>query len=164
MREVTMTELFTTSAPWIHCTVAAPSEVDDLVRTLAQRDAKSAVRKLRGDKMLTREALWDECAAALQFPSYFGHNWDAFDECLHDLGWLDANAYVLVFSHAERVLSKDDRGLSILIKILNQCGLSRSREQNERCRPATPFHSLFAAPTREQLDAFEQRMHALHPA
>ena len=155
-----MTELFTTSPPWLHATVATASEVDDLVCSLAQKHPGSAVRKLRGGKMLTREALWDECAAALQFPSYFGHNWDAFDECLGDLEWLDASAYVLVINDAERLLSKDERDFSILVKILNQCGLSWSRGQGEAGRPAA-FHSLFAAPTREQLEAFERRVHAL---
>jgi hypothetical protein len=158
-----MTELFKTSAPWLHAGVATPPDVDDLVRSLVHRHAQSAVRKLRGEKMLTREALWDECAAALQFPSYFGHNWDAFDECLNDLGWLNANAYVLVFSATERVLSKDEHDFSILIKILNQCGLSWSRGQSEQGRPAAPFHCLFAASTREQLTTFERRVHASHP-
>lgn len=31
----------------------------------------------------------------LSFPDYFGYNWDAFDECINDLSWLDAERIIL---------------------------------------------------------------------
>ena len=33
----------------------------------------------------SREAFLKRCAAKLQLPDYFGHNWDALHECLLDL-------------------------------------------------------------------------------
>jgi hypothetical protein len=37
-------------------------------------------------------------AGPLHFPAYFGHNWDAFEECLTDLSWLPARGHVLIVS------------------------------------------------------------------
>ncbi|MEZ4862218.1 MAG: barstar family protein [Caldilineaceae bacterium] len=36
-------------------------------------------------------------AAAMEFPLYFGHNWDAFEECVTDLAWAPAKGYVLLY-------------------------------------------------------------------
>jgi hypothetical protein len=33
----------------------------------------------------TKEEIHDRIAQALGFPGYYGKNWDAFDECGHDL-------------------------------------------------------------------------------
>jgi hypothetical protein len=67
------------------------------------------VRELRGSKMSTVSALFDEFAAALQFPYYFGENKDAFDECMRDLDEFVgiAAGYVLVIRDAEQVLSAE---------------------------------------------------------
>ena len=41
-------------------------------------------------------------AAALHFPAWFGHNWDALSDCLTDLSWMEANGYVVVLEHLDR--------------------------------------------------------------
>jgi len=65
------------------------------------------VRCLRGHKMLSVDRLFDEFAAALQFPYYFGENWPAFRECLTDLSWLPASAYALFIWNTATLL-KDE--------------------------------------------------------
>ncbi|MFD3706331.1 barstar family protein [Nocardia sp. NPDC058658] len=67
------------------------------------------VRELRGAKMRTVAELFDEFAAAFQFPYYFGANKDAFDECLRDLDDFvgDAPGYVAVVRTAADLLAAD---------------------------------------------------------
>jgi RNAse (barnase) inhibitor barstar len=33
---------------------------------------------------------------AMEFPNYYGMNWDAFEECLRDMEWCPAKGYVLI--------------------------------------------------------------------
>ncbi|MBB5914756.1 hypothetical protein BJY24_003623 [Nocardia transvalensis] len=65
------------------------------------------VRELRGDRMRTVAGLYDEFAAAFQFPYYFGENKDAFDECLRDLDDFVGRApgYVVAIRDADQVLA-----------------------------------------------------------
>ncbi len=57
-------------------------------------------------------------AAALDFPAWFGHNWDAFFDCLTDLGWRPALGYVLILEHADELKAAEpevfDTSLAIL--------------------------------------------------
>ena len=46
--------------------------------------AAGEARQVRGRKMTTKAELMNEMAAALQFPAYFGENWDALNDCLRD--------------------------------------------------------------------------------
>src|SRR5258708_36947570 len=94
--------------PWLHLLVVTESDACDLLAALASAPPVRAVcRVVRGHKARTAAALFDEFAAALQFPCYFGENWDAFDECLTDLTWLPAEAYVLLIVQSIQLLDKE---------------------------------------------------------
>jgi RNAse (barnase) inhibitor barstar len=51
----------------------------------------------------TKAAMLSAIAAALHFPEWFGHNWDALLDCLADLGWQPAEGYIVILEHCDRV-------------------------------------------------------------
>ena len=78
-------------------------------------------RVIRGAKMATRAGLFDEFGAVLQLRPYFGENFDALEECINDLDWLPAPAYLFIVTDAEQMLvSAPDRDLQVLLQILAQ--------------------------------------------
>ncbi|MFD4180184.1 barstar family protein [Rhodococcus sp. NPDC058514] len=80
---------------------------DTLAYALSERGY--TVRVVRAAKMRTAGALFDEFAAALQFPYYFGANKDAFDECLRDVDdWLgESPGLVLMVRDAGELLADE---------------------------------------------------------
>lgn len=50
----------------------------------ARLRGKQTVAETRGS-ITTADALFSQLARALEFPDYFGYNWDALDECLRDV-------------------------------------------------------------------------------
>jgi Barstar (barnase inhibitor) len=111
------------------------------------------VRTVRGRKMRGYQGLFDEFAAAWQFPWYFGENSSAFDECLADLSWLPAPAgYALVFRCPAEVLADTDDGLTWLVGSLTRAAAAWATpiEMGEWWdRPAIPFHVILQSPAIE---------------
>ena len=64
----------------------------------------------RGTKMRTRAGVFDTLGGLLQFPPYFGENWNAFIDSLSDLEWLRAQTILVVVLNAENVLRDGDKG------------------------------------------------------
>jgi RNAse (barnase) inhibitor barstar len=53
-----------------------------------------------GGRLRRKQDLLRALADGLKFPDYFGWNWDALEECLRDLSWLDApDGVVLLHEH-----------------------------------------------------------------
>lgn len=85
--------------------VAGVDAVDEAVRG-------SALRLWRIDLKGARDKgqLLDRLAEALQFPAWFGANWDALEDCLTDLSWSKAAGHVLLLEGAG-ALPADERGI-----------------------------------------------------
>lgn len=105
-----------------HALVASTSDLDNyVVRLHSVAGPNTVIRVVRGRRMQSKEHLLDEFAAALQFPLYFGRNWDAFEECMADLQWLPAKTYVLVISDAGSLLKMEPaNSIVVLFEILDR--------------------------------------------
>lgn len=57
-------------------------------------------------------------AEALEFPDWFGRNWDAFFDCLADLSWLPADGHVLVLLNSAEMREHAPETLETAILIM----------------------------------------------
>lgn len=65
-------------------------------------------RIFRGAKLSTYNGLLNEISASLQFPDYFGENWDALEECMCDLEWLnEPDGYTMIFTNSDKILQDE---------------------------------------------------------
>ena len=109
------------------------------------------LRVINGKKCSTPAGVFTEFARALGFPDYFGHNWDAMEECLADLEWLPAKGYVLLITDAQAVIPDDEEEYETLLEILSDAGEAWSKGQAGGGSRAIPFHVLFAVSEQERL-------------
>jgi RNAse (barnase) inhibitor barstar len=66
-----------------------------------------------------KSGLLERLARALSFPDWFGSNWDAWFDCLTDLGWHPpASGYVLVLRHALAVHRSAPESLDTALAIV----------------------------------------------
>ena len=83
-----------------------------------------------------KDAMLAAIAGSLEFPDWFGANWDALEDCLTDLSWRPDKPRVILFLDAV----KDD-DLGILLDVLS----SAAEFWRERGRV---FFALFIDPVR----------------
>jgi len=62
-----------------------------------------------------KEELLRRFAKALEFPQWFGGNWDALEDCLSDLSWQRADGWVILLREFDGVQGDD---LGVLVDVL----------------------------------------------
>ena len=136
-----------TKAPW---TTLLMVKTGQRAESLVHAPDGYALRVIKGGKCQTTSGLLTEFARVLDFPDYFGHNWDALEECLADLEWLPAKGYILLITDAVQVLP-DEEEYETFLEILRDAGEAwASGQAGMGARRATPFHVLFAVSEREK--------------
>jgi len=66
------------------------------------KEAGIQVFYVNGEAVTGKAECLDAFARAMNFPDYFGHNWDAFEDCLTDLAWCPAEEYIVVYDRTDR--------------------------------------------------------------
>jgi hypothetical protein len=74
---------------------------------------------IRGNKCASLSALFNEWAAALQFPFYFGENLNAFADCMGDLIRANPTNHIIVVSKAGNLLLDDPDCLTEFFDVLS---------------------------------------------
>ncbi|GAB4191411.1 MAG: hypothetical protein OHK0022_05120 [Roseiflexaceae bacterium] len=96
---------------------ASRAQPDNLAQELAERGWRCFW--LDGGKIDDKASFLRACAEAMQFPDYFGRNWDALEECLTDLSWVQAEGYVLLYDQVARFVAAEPDQWSTAREILD---------------------------------------------
>ncbi len=144
-----LTALQSTKQPWAHLLIHPDAQKPE---TALSVPSGFVVKTVAGAKCKTKAGLLSEFARALSFPDYFGHNWDALEECLIDLEWLPAKGYVVLVTDADQVLLKPDEedDYQTFIEILTESGEAWSGRRDEGNGAGIPFHTVLAVSERQK--------------
>lgn len=76
---------------------AEPGETADIAKAAGKTGL--AFFRLDAAEVRGKQDFLKAAARILEFPKYFGSNWDAFEDCLTDLSWHQADGYVLLLQN-----------------------------------------------------------------
>jgi RNAse (barnase) inhibitor barstar len=78
-----------------------------------------------GAKIRDESSFFSEVAKVFDFPAYFGHNWDAWNECLGDFRQsLTANRTAIIWEHADQAFDTDAQTFLEAVCDLNRLSIS----------------------------------------
>lgn len=111
----------------------APKTASDSADELRQSGVESgrASFTVRCAYIRGKDDLLLAVSAALQFPWYFSHNWDSFDECLRDLSWLCSSDVELLFDDASKIFDLPHDDFATLFSILEHASTPRAKTNGE---------------------------------
>lgn len=95
-----------------------PARVEPKALQQAAKSAGFAFFHVDGKNIARKEQLMNAVATALHFPKHFGNNWDALEECLTDLEWVEADGYLIYYDHIDPLLAAHPDQFETLVEIL----------------------------------------------
>jgi RNAse (barnase) inhibitor barstar len=94
---------------------------------------KTLVANIDGEQVDTLDKFYEELITQLKFPDNFGRNFDAFDEMINDLDWLDETIIQIVFKNYDDFLSEEnDEAREILLTILDDAAAEWKRNDDTK--------------------------------
>ena len=90
---------------------------------------------LYGAAVFDKRTFLAACQSALTLPSYFGHNWDAFEETINDFSWAPAGGYVLLYDRVANFGANRPAEWAVALDILRSAAISWGQR-------GTPFYVL----------------------
>ena len=83
----------------------------------AAHEAGYAFYRIGAAGIRTKSSMLGLIARVLAFPSWFGRNWDALEDCLTDLSWIDAPGIVIEFEGFDTYAKAVPDGFVVLLDI-----------------------------------------------
>jgi RNAse (barnase) inhibitor barstar len=89
--------------------------------------------------LASKAGLLGRVARALNFPEWFGKNWDALSDCLTDLSWLNGRGVVIIFENSKDLAARKPQVFHSAVEVFQAA--------NDYWREAgKPFWVLFHGP------------------
>lgn len=131
--------------PFRHFLICQNEKIEPLLRNIKFKNKNIGLYLIEGKKCQDLDSLYVEFSKKLQFPSYFGKNWDALDECLNDLEWLGEKSYILILKDSYLLFNLHPADLDTFFKILDIAitEWTQGRNTDSFPTPPTPFHVVF---------------------
>lgn len=95
---------------------SAPRQVMDELLAAAEASGFATFR-IDLATVLDKEGLFERLATALEFPNWFGRNWDALADCLGDLSWMEAKGYVILLEHSDDFRSSNSADFTTALQV-----------------------------------------------
>lgn len=75
---------------------------------------------INGKNITSKADFFQTSAEIMNFPDYFGDNWDAFNDCMNDFSWLSADGYVLLYTQPDNFAQNDPHEWTIALDIFQE--------------------------------------------
>ena len=138
-----MSNVVCSQAIW-RSTLPIATLLDHLETTFPKES--TGVFVLNGNRMAHHAGLFETFQKELKFPDYFGHNTNAFLECITDMDWLVRDSYWVVIEHPENLLKDLPEDLGWFLDICQKVSSEWSQPialGESWDRPAKPFVFIF---------------------